>query len=154
MNRLACLLAFCCLGPALAAQTFDIASPNGRQTARVEIATMDGCARISYSTALDGRPVVLPSALDLTVDNHIWEMATGKRSVPSLERWFDNLELTGTETFSRDEVWHNAFGERSEVRDAFHGIVLHFKKEDTSLCALDIEFRAYDEGSAFRYSLP
>ena len=25
MNRLACLLAFCCLGPALAAQTFDIA---------------------------------------------------------------------------------------------------------------------------------
>ena len=154
MKRLAWILLLSCTAFVLRAQTFDIASPNGRQTARIEVAAVDGCTRITYSTALDGRTVVLPSALDLTVDNHVWEMATGKRSVPSLERWFDNLALEGTEPVSRNEVWHNAFGERSEVRDAYRGMILHFKKEDTSLCALDIEFRAYDEGIAFRYFLP
>ena len=142
------------LGQALGAQTFDIASPDGRQTARIEVTAENGRTRITYATAFDGRAVVLPSALDLTVDNHVWEMATGKRSVPRLDRWFDNLSLAGTETVSRDTVWHNPFGERSEVRDAYRGVVLHFTKDDTSLCGLDIEFRAYDGGIAFRYFLP
>ena len=84
MKRLAWILLLTCTVSTLRAQTFDIASPNGRQTARVSVSAVDGCTRITYSTALDGRPVVLPSALDLTVDNHVWEMATGKRSVPSL----------------------------------------------------------------------
>ena len=130
------------LGQVLGAQTFDIASPDGRQTARIEVSSESGCTRIAYATAFDGRAVVLPSTLDLTVNNHVWEMATGKRSVPRLDRWFDNLSLAGTETVSRDTVWHNPFGERSEVRDAYRGIVLHFSKDDTSLCGLDIEFRA------------
>ena len=142
------------LGQALGAQTFDIASPDGRQTARIEVKAENGRTRITYATAFDGRAVVLPSALDLTVDNHVWEMATGKRSVPRLDRWFDNLAWAGTETVSKDTVWHNPFGERSEVRDAYRGIVLHFTKDDTSLCGLDIEFRAYDAGIAFRYCLP
>lgn len=142
------------LGQALGAQTFDIASPDGRQTVRIEVKAENGRTRITYATAFDGRAVVLPSALDLTVDNHVWEMATGKRSVPRLDRWFDNLAWAGTETVSKDTVWHNPFGERSEVRDAYRGIVLHFTKDDTSLCGLDIEFRAYDAGIAFRYCLP
>ena len=154
MKRIACILALSLFVGSLSAQTFDLASPNGRQSARVEVSAVDGCTRLTYSTALDGRPVVLPSALDLGVDNHVWEMATGKRSVPHLEHWFDNLVFTGSEQTARDTVWHNSFGERSEVRDAYHGLVLHFKKDDTSKCALDIEFRAYDEGIAFRYILP
>ena len=138
----------------LSAQSFDVVSPDGRQSARVEVRSEGGCTRITYATALDGRPVILPSSMDMTVDNHVWEMATGKRSVPRLDRWFDNLALSGTEVTSRDTVWHNPFGERSSVRDAYRGVVLHFTKDDSSLCGLDIEFRAYDEGIAFRYLLP
>ena len=153
MKRIAFLIALLS-GISLYAQEFRITSPDGRQSARVEVLAENGHTRISYATAFDGRPVVLPSALDLTVDNHVWEMATGKRSVPRLDRWFDNLSLTGTETVSRDTVWHNAYGERSVVRDAYRGIILHLAKDDSSLCGLDIEFRAYDEGIAFRYLLP
>ena len=154
MRRIACLLALFGSFAAVCAQSFDVASPNGRQTARVVVSAEGGCTRISYSTALDGRPVILPSALDLGIDNHVWEMATGKRAVRRTERWFDGLILEGTTQTARDTVWHNPFGERSEVKDAYNGLILHFKKDDSSLCALDIEFRAYDEGIAFRYLLP
>ena len=139
---------------ALQAQSFDIASPDGRQAARIEVTSESGCLRVSYSTTLDGRPVVLPSALDLDVDNHVWEMAIGQRTLPKVDRWMDNFVLIGTETVSRDTCWHNPFGERSTVRDAFRGLVLHFAKEDGSHSRLDLEFRAYDEGIAFRYALP
>ena len=139
---------------ALQAQSFDIVSPDGRQAARIEVTSESGCLRVSYSTTLDGRPIVLPSAIDLDVDNHVWEMAIGQRTLPKVDRWMDNFVLTGTETVSRDTCWHNPFGERSTVRDAFRGLVLHFAKEDGSHSRLDIEFRAYDEGIAFRYVLP
>ena len=136
------------------AQRIGVTSPNGRQAAQVEVTSVGGCTRVTYETSFDGHRVVLPSAIDLGIDNHVWEMATGKRSLPKTERWMDNLSLAGTEVTSRDTVWHNAYGERSTVRDAYNGMVLHFVKEDGSKCGLDIEFRAYDEGIAWRFSLP
>jgi len=154
MKRIVLILSFSFLTPFLRAQTFDIASPDGRQTARIEVSSEGGRTRVSYSTAYCGRPVVLPSALDLCVDNHVWEMALGKRSIPETERWMDGFRLCGSEPVSRDTLWHNPFGERSTVKDAYRGTVLHFAKDDGSSYRLDIEFRAYDGGIAFRYSLP
>lgn len=136
------------------AQTFELSSPDERQSAKVVVTSESGSLSMTYSTAFDGRDVVLPSALDLEIDNHIWELATGKRSLPALRKWMDNLRLTGSETVSRDSQWHNPYGERSTVKDAFNGLVLHFSKDDGSRCALDFEIRAYNEGIAFRFSLP
>ena len=153
MKRILSLLALAAALP-LGARTFDVASPDGRQSARIDVTEEDGCLRLSYSTALDGRAVVLPSALDLTVDNHIWEMALGKRSLPVTRRWMDSFVLEGVDETAHDASWHNAFGERSTVRDAYRGLILHFVRHDGSDYRLDVEFRAYDEGIAFRYYLP
>lgn len=138
-----------------AAQIFTISSPDGKNVMNVSVGTdANDHTQITYSLSREGRDVILPSHLDLTIDNHIWEMATGKRSVPHRDKWFDNLVFSGSSTTSRDAVWHNAYGERSSVRDAFNSLTLNFTKEDSSKCALDIEFRVYDEGAAFRYSIP
>ena len=153
MKRILSLLALVAALP-LGARSFDVASPDGRQSARIDVTEEEGCLRLSYSTALDGRAVVLPSALDLTVDNHIWEMALGKRSLPITKRWMDGFVLEGVDETAHDISWHNAFGERSTVRDAYKGIILHFARHDGSDYRLDVEFRAYDEGIAFRYYLP
>lgn len=153
MKRILSLLALVAALP-LGARSFDVASPDGRQSARIDVTEEDGCLRLSYSTALDGRAVVLSSALDLTVDNHIWEMALGKRSLPITKRWMDGFVLEGVDETAHDISWHNAFGERSTVRDAYKGIILHFARHDGSDYRLDVEFRAYDEGIAFRYYLP
>ena len=135
------------------AQTLSVASPDGEQRIELSVDRTDGITRIGYAVSYDGRAVILPSALDLTIDNHVWEHALGKHFAPA-ERWFDNLEYAGCDTWQRDTVWHNAYGERSLVHDAYNGALLHFTKNDGSKYRLDIEVRAYNEGIAFRYRLP
>ena len=141
-------------------ETYSISSPDGRQCAEVSISVLqdsghtgEGNTRISYSTFLDGRAVITESAMDIEIDNHVWEHAMGK-FFKAHERWFDDLKLKSVTETSRDTVWHNRFGERSTVRDAYNGMIFHFAKDDASKYSLDIEVRAYDEGIAFRYMLP
>lgn len=138
---------------AASAQTFKVASPDGKQEAALDIAQNDGRTVITYSTSYCGRPVVLPSVLDLTIDNHIWEKALAKKAEP-VQKWFDNLVYESCEQTTRDTVWTNPYSERSQVPDAYNGVIVHFVKNDASRYRLDIEVRAYDEGIALRYFLP
>lgn len=153
MKRIIVLFALMSFAGAASAQTFRLASPDSRQEALLSVSEDNGRTSISYQTTFDGRPVILPSVLDLTIDNHIWERALAKKAEP-VDSWFDNLVYDSHETFSRDTVWHNRYGERSKVRDAYNGLTVHFVKKDASKYRLDIELRAYDEGIALRYILP
>lgn len=153
MKRIIVLFALMSFAGAASAQTFRLASPDSRQEALLSVSEDNGRTSVSYQTTLDGRPVILPSVLDLTIDNHIWERALAKKAEP-VDSWFDNLVYDSHETFSRDTVWHNRYGERSTVRDAYNGLTVHFVKKDASKYRLDIELRAYDEGIALRYILP
>lgn len=153
MKRIIVLFALMSFAGAASAQTFRLVSPDSRQEALLSVSEDNGRTSISYQTSFDGRPVILPSVLDLTIDNHIWERALAKKAEP-VDSWFDNLVYDSHETFSRDTVWHNRYGERSTVRDAYNGLKVHFVKKDASKYRLDIELRAYDEGIALRYILP
>ncbi len=153
MKRIIVLFALMSFAGAASAQTFRLTSPDSRQEAVLTVSEEQGRTSISYQTSFDGRPVILPSVLDLTIDNHIWERALAKKAEP-VENWFDNLVYDSHETFTRDTVWHNRYGERSTVRDAYNGLTVHFVKKDASKYRLDIELRAYDEGIALRYILP
>lgn len=147
------LLSFLLSTAAASSQSFKVESPDGSQVAEISASIVDGKMSITYQTSYCGRPVVLESALDVTFDNHVWENALGKKA-DKTAKWFDNLVLDSTETFSRDKLWHNPYGERSSVKDAYNGLLLHFSKKDASKYRLDIEVRAYDEGIALRYILP
>lgn len=138
---------------AAAAENFEIVSPDGRQSVNVEIAAGQAGTEVFYSVSFEGKQVILPSRMELVLDNHVWERAMGK-SFRQDAAWPDGMELTDTTVISRDTVWHNAYGERSSVRDAWQGIVFHFARNDGSQYRLDIEVRAYDEGIAFRYCFP
>lgn len=153
MKRNIVLFSLLFLAASAYAQSFKVESPDGKQTAGITASVTDGRMTVTYQTDYCGKAVVLPSALDVTFDNHVWENALAKKTEKT-GKWFDNLVLDSTETFSRDTLWHNNFGERSTVRDAYNGILLHFSKKDASKYRLDIELRAYDEGIALRYILP
>lgn len=138
---------------ATSAQTFKVVSPDGNQEAVLNVEQNDGRTSVTYQTSYCGRPVVLPSVLDLTIDNHIWEKALAKKAEP-VQKWFDNLVFESCEQTTRDTVWTNPYGERSQVPDAYNGFIVHFVKNDASKYRLDIEVRAYNEGIALRYFLP
>jgi len=137
----------------LAAQTIAITSPNGRHEAEITITTIENRLQVHYTTRFDGKAVILPSQLDLEMDNLVWEQALA-RDYSRHARWFDALRYTNHDCIEQDTTWRNAYGERSIVQEAYRGVVLHFARPDASAYRLDIEFRAYNEGIAFRYHLP
>lgn len=140
-------------------QDIRLASPDGhvvltfhhRQTA-------PGKRTMSYDVRYRNQPVILESNLSIQIDNHVFEEAMAHKvtSLPGTKGkfWCDNLVLTGQETASGDTTWKPVYGERSLVRDHYHELTVHFRKEDNPDYRLDIVFRAYNAGIAFHYFFP
>lgn len=97
-----------------------LSSPDGKLNVRIE--SKD--ERLVYSATLDGRPVVLESALAFGP----WKSAkAGKRG-------------------RTRNSWKPVYGERSEIPDRYNSVTV--ESETT-----DVELRVFDEGFAFRYRL-
>ena len=144
--------------PAVAADVsrLHLASPDGSHEVTFSYATgISGAGELTYSVSFRGRQVIAPSTAGLDMDNWVWEMALGVRSLKEQSCWMDNFEadsVTYREPVSN--VWHPLYGERSTVTDRYNEAVLHLSKKDGSAYRLDVVVRAYNEGVAFRYFLP
>ncbi|HEX6308714.1 MAG TPA: glycoside hydrolase family 97 protein [Longimicrobiales bacterium] len=121
---------------AAAQQRADIASPDGRNTAVVEI--RDG--RLYYSIQRDGRNIVLPSLLGFEF-----------RGTPALR---DSLRITGTARASRDDTWTQPWGEVAQVRDHHNELRVSIQETSSAGRRFDVVFRAFDDGVGFRYEVP
>lgn len=133
------------------AADLNLSSPDGRNTIRFE---KDG-KELTYKVDIDGKPAVLPSRAGLEIDNWVWEMALGKRTLEQPASWMDLLTVDSVTVHAPvDSVWTPLYGERSTVRDHFNSATLHMSRKDKSDYRLDVQVRAYDEGLAFRYFFP
>lgn len=133
------------------AQHLNLKSPDGRNT--IEFAK-DG-RQLTYSVAVDGEQVVLPSRAGLDLDNWVWEMALGKRDLEQPQCWMDMLTVDSVSYADPvRSTWTPLYGERSLVKDNYNSATLHMSRKDKSDYRLDVEVRAYDEGLAFRYFFP
>ncbi len=117
---------------AQAAQASDkISSPNGQLHVEFSLAS-DGVP--TYRIDYRGKSLILESRLGL---------------LPDL---LGGFELSHVEHDDHRSQWTNPFGERSQVPDVYQE--LHCDLRHPSGALLRITFRAYDEGIAFRYTLP
>ena len=71
------------------AADLNLSSPDGRNTIRFE---KDG-KELTYKVDIDGKPAVLPSRAGLEIDNWVWEMALGKRTLEQAASWMDLLTV-------------------------------------------------------------
>jgi len=132
------------------AETWQLASPNGR--VQIEV-TRNGEGLPRYSVSYDGNTVIAPSSMGLiTMPN------TDEYSLPVTMDPETTLFLTGfsaTEVIRRsvDETYHIVVGKASSAPDRYHEMTLRFPFANGS-SHLDLIFRAYDEGAAFRYVIP
>jgi len=94
----------------------------------------------TYSVTHQESVVIQPSSLGFEFQNQ-----------PELT---GGLEVTGAETNSEDETWEMPWGEQREVRDHYNELVVHLQETEAPNRPLDIYFRAYDDGVAFRYHFP
>ena len=105
---------------------YELSSPNGQLVLTVENGRV-----LQYSLSLEGRSVIHPSAICMTMQNgNIW----GK-----------NGEVVGTSTSSTSEKVYPVAGNYRELTDHYNELSLKFKD------GYSVIFRMYNEGMAYRF---
>ncbi len=93
-----------------------------------------------YSVSFDGRRLLPDSSLGLRFQD------SGALAA--------NLEIAATRTVSFDESYLPVHGPRRPVRNHCQQLTIELKETSGLRRRLDLVFRAYDEGLAFRYQVP
>ena len=137
MRAAVALFASCWLSAALGAE---LASPDGNVTVTVEVKRLDQRdGRLVYCVSYKGKPILIESGLGLDLD-------TGPLT--------DGLAIAGRTTSRHDSRWTPVYGERSSVRDHYHGLTLSLRETGSPHRLFRVLFRVYNEGVAFCYHLP
>jgi hypothetical protein len=119
-----------------AAEEWRVASPDGWVAVVFEIT--DGEPR--YRVLFRDREVVLPSRLGFRFRG--------------AEPLVDGFEVVDTGVRSFDTVWRPVWGQASAIRDAGSELTVRLRERALPHREMDLVFRAYDDGAAFRYTLP
>ncbi len=126
------------------ARDFQLRSPNGKVTVAVGLKELrtpyPKGVRPYYRIGLSGETVVRDSWLGL----HL-------KGGPPLG---GDFVLLGWDASTGDERYRLPYGTRAELRDAYRQGVLRLRESGPAGRRLDLIFRAYDEGAAFRYRVP
>ena len=93
-----------------------------------------------YRVSYKGQPALVDSPLGLDF-----------KGAPPLDADF---EIVSTDRQSHDATWENNFGALRRVRDHYNQLTVSLRERRAPRRRLDLIFRAYDEGAAFRYVLP
>ncbi len=135
-SPLALLLVALCAST-LAAEPAVLKSPTGKVLVSFSLAE-DGAPL--YSVTYAGKPVVAGSRLGLTL-----------RQTGPLASGFRVLDVKRA---SRDEKYTLVAGKTREARDRCEEMTVSLEKAGDKPVRLDVVFRAFDDGAAFRYVLP
>jgi alpha-glucosidase len=126
------LLALGCGGP----RELTIASPGGRVSVSFEV--RDGTPR--YAVQYDGEPVIAPSALGI-------RLTDGE----PLDHGFAVQDHSIEDV---DRSWEPVWGAWSTIEDRHRALSVTLKESGAEGRTLHLDFRAYDDGAAFRYTIP
>jgi alpha-glucosidase len=130
--------------PAFSSEPLAVSSPNGDLTIILELKEnpqpyLPG-ERAYYRVAYKGATILADSPLGLDF----------KDSSP-LDR---DLEVVSVDRKTNDTKWENRFGANREVRDHYNELTVALRERHAPGRRVDLIFRAYDGGVAFRYSMP
>ena len=115
----------------------EIASPGG--TAKVKFQLKNGLPQ--YSVLYLGKTIIQPSQLGLRFKD------PGK----NLD---SNLVFVSSEVSSFEETWRPVWGTTDQIENHYNELRILLGKKGRTNQRMEIIFRAYDDGVAFRYRLP
>ncbi|HET7102336.1 MAG TPA: glycoside hydrolase family 97 N-terminal domain-containing protein, partial [Terriglobia bacterium] len=128
----------------LAAAPLSVTSPDGNLSLTFELKSNPQpylpWQRAYYRVSFRGKTVLKDSPLGLDF-----------KGQPALDHGF---EVTESQRASHDTTWTNAFGAVRNVRDHYNQLTVSLRESQAPGRRLDLIFRAYDSGIAFRYLLP
>jgi len=115
----------------------EVRSPDGETKLTFAVGTK---GELSYEVSYRGNPVLIESRLGFKLHN-----------LPDMEEGFRLLDRSSR---SHDETWMPVCGERREVRNHYHELTVGLEDGQAPPRRLNIQFRATNEGIAFRYDFP
>lgn len=65
-----------------------------------------------------------------------------------------NFKINKVENSTFDEYWEQVWGEKKKIRNHYNQLELELQQKNKQKRTLKIQFRAYDDGIAFRYIYP
>lgn len=114
--------------------------------------TSDGL-HVYYDLKYRNEIIVRKSELSIVLDNHISELAMAIK--PDADyRFVSDMDFVSRTDTSVNNIWNNKFGERSVVVDNYNQASFLFEKKGKKGYRLQIDFRVYNKGIAFRYHFP
>ncbi|MCM2372844.1 glycoside hydrolase family 97 protein [Aporhodopirellula aestuarii] len=112
-----------------------VTSPSGNHA--IQFSLLEGVPH--YSVSYQGTAILSDSGLSLDLDG---------------EGFSDRFVVENTQTKSQNDSWVPVVGSRSSYPDAYNECVVQLREASGKKRRLDLTFRAYDEGVAFRYMIP
>ena len=93
-----------------------------------------------YAVSRNEKPVIASSKLGFRIDEMV--------------EFSGNFKIDGFETSSFSEIWEQPWGEKREILNEYNELVVHLSSKESEAKKLDIVFRVFDDGVAFRYVFP
>lgn len=124
------------IGGCVQKEDFSEMSPNGKVSVSFEV--IEGVPH--YSIAYRGVGIIEPSALGFQL----------KDSLPIR----NNLKMIGEVRNVHDQTWRPVWGKKSEIRNFYHQLTVNLQEKESPSRKIDLIFRVYDDGVAFRYYFP
>lgn len=113
-----------------------LASPNGQN--KITFQLEDGSP--FYGVSHGSNDVVLPSVMGFVFKDH-----------DSLSA---NMEVVDVKKTNVDDTWEQVWGEKQFIQNQYNQMAVTLQEKSDKKRKLNIEFRAYDDGIAFRYIFP
>ncbi|PZX93820.1 glycoside hydrolase family 97 protein [Flavobacterium aquariorum] len=117
-------------------KSYELASPAGKNKIQFQLV---GSAP-KYAVTHGKTQVITPSDMGFMLKNN--------------EDFSNNFEVLKVENSTFDETWEQVWGEKKNIRNHYNQMVVQLQQKDKNKRKLEIQFRAYDDGIAFRYVYP
>lgn len=118
------------------AKSYELTSPAGKNKITFEL--VDSTPK--YSVSHKKIQVIAPSIMGFILQDN--------------EDLSSNFEILKVEKTSFDETWEQVWGEKKKIRNHYNQMVIKLQQKNNKKRKLDVQFRAYDDGIAFRYIYP
>ena len=120
---------------AVHAADYAILSPDGHHAIAFTLSN----GMLYYTVAYKGETILSDSRLSLSLDG---------------KEFSDHFQVDSTRTVSKNGSWVPVVGSKSSYPDRYNERVIHLSETTGNMRRLILSFRAYNEGVAFRYTIP
>lgn len=136
------LVCFTCSVPKVFGQRkntsgWEVKSPSGKLSVTF---SLSNDLQPMYHVTFNGQAVIASSSMGFDF-----------KDLPAMK---NNFWVTNTKTSVFSDTWTMPWGEQETVKNDYHELIINLQEKGGAKRLMDIVFRAFDDGIAFRYEFP